>query len=220
MLRSENLPGSSTSLSGQRRYIFHQCLFFVFCFCFLAFRAEANLSHSAGGLVLRERHSWSNTDHLGSLSNGQSCIHLSSFLLCCLIESCGLRFASQTAILVSRRWSQPQYGWSSVPMACSLFAFSGKNILIFICLRRKSDLVSQPSSSSVTNSQRMSPRILAVPQRNFRGFFVQSCAHFTLDLMQLPGVNQPIQNSGQHWFISTANLKTSFWVLILWKWPR
>ena len=68
---------------------------FVFHFCFLAFRAEANLSHSAGGLVLRERHSGSNTNHLGSLSNGQSCIHLSSFLLCCLIESCDLRFASQ-----------------------------------------------------------------------------------------------------------------------------
>ena len=34
---------------------------FVFCFCFLAFRAEANLSHSAGGHVLRERHSGSNT---------------------------------------------------------------------------------------------------------------------------------------------------------------
>ena len=50
-------------------------------FCFLAFRAEANLSHSAGGLVLRERHPGSNTNHLGSLSNGQSCIHLSSFLL-------------------------------------------------------------------------------------------------------------------------------------------
>ena len=45
-------------LSGQRPYIFHRC--FCFSFLFLGFQscqAEANLSHSAGGLVLRERHS-------------------------------------------------------------------------------------------------------------------------------------------------------------------
>ena len=55
----------------------------------------------------------SNTNHLGSLSNGQSCIHLSSFLLCRLIESCDLCFASQAASSIP-----------SVPIACGLFGFS------------------------------------------------------------------------------------------------
>ena len=79
-------------LCGQRPYIFHRCLllFFIFVSWLSELRLTSNLSHSAGGLVLRERHSRSNTNHLGSLSNGQSCIHLSSFLLCCLIESCVL----------------------------------------------------------------------------------------------------------------------------------
>ena len=46
-----------------------------------------------------------------------------------------------------------------------------KNVLILICLWRKSDLVSQPSSSWVPKNQRMLPRILDVPRRNFHRFF-------------------------------------------------
>ena len=56
-------------------------------------------------------------------------------------------------------------------MACGLFGFSGKNVPIIICLWRKSDLVSQPSSFWVPQNQRMLPRILDVPRRNFHGIF-------------------------------------------------
>ena len=42
----------------------------------------------------------------------------------------------------------------------------------------------------------MLPRILDVPRRNSHVFCVQSGAHFTLGLIQMSGVNEPIQNSG------------------------
>ena len=115
-------------LTGQRPYIFHRWL--VLFFIFISWPSEPRLicRTAQGGVLLRERHSGSNTNHLSSISNGQSCIYLSSYLLCCSIESCDFRFASQTAILVSRRRSQPQYGWSSVPMACGLFGFSPDNV--------------------------------------------------------------------------------------------
>ena len=52
-------------------------------FCF-SFSSEPRLiCHTVQGVLLRERHSGSNTNHLGSLSNGKSCINLSPFLLCC-----------------------------------------------------------------------------------------------------------------------------------------
>ena len=96
-------------LTGQHPYIFHRCL--LLFFIFISWPSKPRLiCRTAQGVLLRERHSGSNTNHLGSLSNGQSSTHLSSFLLCCLIESCDLRFASQTAILVYRQRSQPQYG--------------------------------------------------------------------------------------------------------------
>jgi len=157
-------------LTGQRPYIFHRWL--VLFFIFISWPSEPRLicRTAQGGVLLRERHSGSNTNHLSSISNGQSCIYLSSYLLCCSIESCDFRFASQTAILVSRRRSQPQYGWSSVPMACGLFGFSGKNVPIIIWLWRKTDLVSQPSSSWVPKNQRMLHRILLFPVMIFTDF--------------------------------------------------
>jgi len=64
-------------------------------FCF-SFSPEPRLiCRTVQGVLLRERHSGSNTNHLWPLSNGESCIHLSPFLLCCLIEICDLRFALQ-----------------------------------------------------------------------------------------------------------------------------
>ena len=52
-------------------------------FCF-SFSSEPRLiCRTVQGVLLRQRHSGSNTNHLGSLSNGESCIHLSPFLLCC-----------------------------------------------------------------------------------------------------------------------------------------
>ena len=111
-------------------------------------------------------HSGSNTNHLGSISNGQSCIHLSLLLLCCLIESCDMGFALQLI--------------PSVPMACGLFGFlimylqrSGQwtlffqkfsfdNVLLFVFTRRlqipkfriSSSLVMQFQNSALISTLR------------------------------------------------------------------
>ena len=137
-------------------------------FIFIAWTSEPRLiCRTAQGVLLRERHSRSNTNHHGFLSNGQSCIHLSSFLLCCLIESCDLRFASQTAILVNLICDPNHSMGDQGCQWLAVFYLSGKNVLIFICLWRKSDSVSQPSSSSwVPKNLRRLPRILDVPSRN------------------------------------------------------
>ena len=117
-----------------------------FHFSFLFLRLTCS---TVQGVLLRQWHSRSNTNHLGSISNGQSCIHLSSFLLCCLIESCDLRFASQALSWRRRRRSQA-YWWLAVCLGShqimflqrsgqwTLFfqGFSFNNVLLFVFIRR------------------------------------------------------------------------------------
>ena len=66
------------------------------------------------------------------------------------------------------------YNLSTGDQACRWLAVclvSQINVPIIICLWRKSDLVSQPSSFWVPKNQRMLPWILDVPRRNFHGIF-------------------------------------------------
>ena len=129
-------------LTGQRCYMVYQCLLLNF----ILFLRQ--ICFTAQGVLLRQRHSRSNTNHLGSLSNGQSCIHLSPFLLCCLIESCDLCFALQALSWRRRRRSQA-YWWLAVCLGShrimflrsgqwTLFfqGFSFDNVLLFVFTRR------------------------------------------------------------------------------------
>ena len=68
---------------------------------------------------------------VGLFSFGQSFIHHSSSLFCCLIEFWVFRSRCRLNFLGARLRSQPQYGRSRLPMARSSFGSSVDNVLTF-----------------------------------------------------------------------------------------